>query len=115
MRTTQYIGLNKRALEYVSDAVDFYFYKMTQGIGEEPISGRVYVMPVPPGPNKKLLAKEVIQETVWESGPMIFTHLRLILEKECGQIVDMGYFYSWSRYVGFDGVKYDEESGQVCF
>lgn len=69
-RTTQYIGLTKRALEYVNDAVEAKPYNMTEGMFGEIIHGSIYTMP-----NGEILT-EVVQAEPWSSGPMIFTHLR---------------------------------------
>ena len=94
-RTTQYIGLTKDAHEYVKQATRVEEYEMTLGMFDEPVMGKIYHMPAPEGPNKELIAKEVVQTAPWSSGPMIFTHLKLILIKECGQELETDYAYSW--------------------
>ena len=94
-RSTQYIGLTDAAEEWVKGAIGTEQYPMTRGMFDEPIMGTIYHMPAPEGPNKELIAKEVVQAEPWSSGPMIFTHLELILVKECGQMLKHGFIYSW--------------------
>lgn len=45
--------------------------------------------------NKQHIYEEVIQREVWSSGPMYFTHIKHTLIKNCGQKIDMGYYFSW--------------------
>jgi hypothetical protein len=95
-RTTQYIGLNIYALNYVRNAIRTETYDMTTGMFDEPVHGTIYHMPPPKGPNKALIAKEVVQATPWSSGMMIFTHLKLTLVKESDEEVDYGdVAFSW--------------------
>lgn len=95
MRTTQYIGLTPVASKYAATAINSEKYEMTLGMFEEPVMGKIYYMPVSEGPNKALIAKEVVQAEPWSSGPMIFTHLQLTLIKESGQEIDCGFVGSW--------------------
>lgn len=116
-RSTQHIGLNKYAGEWVHDAIRTEGYSMCKGMFDEEVIGTIYHMPVPEGPNKALIAKEVVQDAPWSSGPMIFTHLQVTLVKENGQELDMGCYFSWMfdprllRYSG-DGTEYDYETGR---
>ena len=94
-RSTQYVGLNHHALNLVKDAFKREEYEMTTGMFEEPVSGTIYHVLPPPGPNKALKYVEVVQTTPWSSGPMIFTHLKAVLTKECGQEIETGECCSW--------------------
>lgn len=111
-RTTQYIGLNEYALAWVNNSLCEAEYEMTHGIGDEPVYGAIYHMPPPDGPNKALIAKEVVQHEVWSSGPMIFTHLEITLVKESGQEIPMGYYFSWMTDPSLS-CEYDFETGRV--
>jgi len=94
-RSTQYIGLNDYAKDYVKNATSIEYYDMTKGMFDEIIKGKIYHMPIPEGPNKDLILKEVVQDSPWSSGPMIFTCLEEILTKECGQIISLGKYFQW--------------------
>lgn len=94
-RSTQYIGLNAYAKMWVANAIRTEEYEMTTGMFDEPVKGRIFHLPPPKGPNKALIAKEVVQAKPWSSGPMIFTHLKVVLVKESGQELDCGFYYSW--------------------
>jgi len=109
-RSTQYIGLNNLARDYVKNALSVEKYEMTEGMFDEKIMGRIYHMSVPEGPNKEYIFKEVVQFTAWSSGPMIFTHLQCTLIKEIGQVCDMGEYFSWMHVPDSD-VEYDPDLG----
>ena len=113
MRTTQYIGLTSQAIKWVMLALSTEDYNMTSGMFDEKIIGKIYNMSVPKGPNSKLIAKEELQASPWSSGPMLFTHLHLILIKENGQEVDMGLVFSWVLDPSLSGTgqEYDPISG----
>ncbi len=93
MRSDQYIGLTDRAREFVKDAEVIETRQI--GAAFDSVSGKVYKLPTPKGPNVAWIAKEEIQISPWSSGPMFFTHLHIFLIKECGQEIDEGYAYSW--------------------
>jgi hypothetical protein len=93
MRTTQYIGLTSAAQRWVEGALRKETYEIYKGW--ENVYGSVYYMPPPEGPNKVLVAREVVQASPWSSGPMIFTHLLITLIKDSGQEIDCGFYYSW--------------------
>ena len=94
-RSTQYIGLTQDAKNWVRSAIEVKQFEMTLGMFDEPVMGAEYIMPAPRGPNKCLIAREKVQDCQWSSGPMIFTHLELILVKESGQEIQEGYAFSW--------------------
>jgi hypothetical protein len=110
-RSTQYIGLNKYALNYVKDAISVDTYKMTTGIASEPVYGKIYQMPVPKGPNTGFVLKEIVQDVPWSSGPMIFTCLEATLTKECGQKIPMGKYFCWMIDPSVD-LEYDIDTGR---
>jgi hypothetical protein len=112
-RSTQYIGLNNLARNYVKSALSVEKYEMTEGMFDEKIMGHIYHMPVPKWPNKEYIFKEVVQFTAWSSGPMIFTHLQCTLVKEIGQVCDMGEYFSWMKIVDEDA-EYDPDMGTYC-
>lgn len=110
-RETQYIGLTDDAKEFVKKAIREESYKMCEGMFGEEVYGSIYHLPPPPGPNKDLILKEEPQVTPWSSGPMIFTHLRSILVKECGQDIDDDTFYfDWVLDPSIK-VEYDSKKG----
>lgn len=97
-RTTQYVGLNKYAQDYVKNAVRVEEYPMTHGMFNEVVMGNIYHMEPPKGPNKEYRLVEVVQIAPWSSGPVILTCLKSVLVKECGQVIedDQGYeFFRW--------------------
>jgi len=110
-RSTQYIGLNRFADELVQNATNVEDYVMTRGMFDENIRGAIYHMKPPEGPNVALKYIEEVQAVPWSSGPMIFTHLRRILTKECGQVLDMGLVCSWMVDPSLM-TEYDYETGR---
>lgn len=111
MRTTQYIGLKKDARDFLAkNAVSETREHLTFGMFEESVEGGVWELKVPEGPNKAYIAKEVVCDEVWSSGPMIFTCLELILVKESGQKLSCGKAFQWVKNPSLDG-EYDEERG----
>lgn len=112
MRTTQHIGLTEDALKWLTHAIKTETYKMTTGMFGETVYGNIYHMPASTGPNRKLIAKEVVQHNLWSSGPMIFTHLEITLVKESGQKVSMGYYYSWVTSPMLND-EYDQRTGKI--
>ena len=75
-RSTQFIGLNSYALAYVENLLSVSKYSdMTFGMFGESISGNIYQINGKYG-NIDVL-REVVQDTPWSSGVMIFTCLRL--------------------------------------
>lgn len=111
-RATQYIGLTSDAENWVSHALSHRMYTMTDGMFGEGIPGRIFEMPLPPGPNIKYTAIEVVQAAPWSSGPMIFTHLKVVLTKECGQEQEHGIAFSWVWNPVLEG-EFDFDSGQM--
>jgi hypothetical protein len=114
-RTTQYIGLNNWALKLVKDSIKQETYKMTTGMFDEPVYGSVYHMVPPKGPNKALKYIEVVQDTPWSSGPMVFTALKQVLVKESGQVIEDNVLYCpWilDPSLSEEHTEYDQETGR---
>lgn len=106
-RTTQYIGLTDDAKEWLKAAVKVEVNpKMTLGMFNENVPGKIYHMPPPDGPNQELIAVETLQHSSWSSGPMLFTHLEMFLIKESGQKLSNGFAFSW---VYDPAIPYDQE------
>lgn len=82
-RWTQYIGLSKEALTFLSEnkAKDIGSYVMTQGICFEDVRGKIYEIEcldeMSPTSWKETYV-EIEDVTPWSSGPMIHTALRNI-------------------------------------
>lgn len=112
-RTTQYIGLNEYAKNFVRNAIKTEIIpNMATGMFDEPIEGTRYYMPVPKGPNTSYYFDEEVQAEPWSSGPMIFTCLRGHLVKECGQVIDMDENFCWMLDPSLEGQEYDEMTGR---
>lgn len=97
-RETQYIGLNLYALKFVENATKVEEYDMCQGMFDEIIKGSIYHMPIPEFPNKEFRLQEVVQDTPWSGGPMIFTCLKEITVMESGEIIETGekdHLFQW--------------------
>jgi hypothetical protein len=70
-RSTQYIGLNKFADDFLKamSVLRTESWAMAVGMFDEPVDGRVFHM------RQGYVLKEVVQCMPWSSGPMFFTHL----------------------------------------
>lgn len=110
-RSTQYIGLNQYALNFVKGAKLVETFELTEGMFGEPVLGSVYHMPPPAGPNDEYILKEVVQDVPWSSGPMIFTHLEATLVKKSGQRIKLGPYFSWMVDPSIKD-EYDLETGR---
>ena len=121
MRTTQYIGLNDYAEAYLREhATLLQDEAPTIGIGmfEEPITGRVWKEVIrEEQPDRYLLYEEVVQDSPWSSGPMIFTHLKVTLKQ--GSLagvpladIDSGFYFSWMVDPSLKGQEYDPKTGR---
>ena len=70
MRTTQFIGLTKKANKFVGKKGVVRSSKvLTEGMFGEPVYGYYFTMP------DGEVYQEVVQASPWSSGPMIFTCL----------------------------------------
>ena len=110
-RSTQYIGLNDYAKEWVKKAVKTDTYEMTTGMFEEPVLGRIYTMPTEKYGNA-IVAKEVVQASPWSSGMMIFTHLELTLVRESGEEEGFDTAFSWMADPSVASQEYDRTTGR---
>ena len=77
-RTTQYVGLNKKAMDYVSELVELSPDNHTTGMFGEEISLRKWELPRKWKNNRAgECLREVEQVSPWSSGPVILTCLEL--------------------------------------
>ena len=88
-RTTQYIGLNQRAIEYLKNnsAEELIEYIGDTGMFGEPLFYKVYDIRIncdflKDKPNIFVTHKEVTQTVPWGGGPMYFTCLKNMLNGE---------------------------------
>ena len=88
-RCTQLIGLTQDAQDFaIKHNIGIDRYNMTQGMFEEIITGDIFYLPPPYGPNREYKLVEVVQDIIWSSGPMILTCLKEVLVKELGQTIE---------------------------
>ena len=101
MRTTQYIGLNARAVDIVTTFIRLDISHSTFGMFEEEVPLGVWQL-------DKRLYIEFVQASPWSSGPMIFTALcgpeGLLTESLWREDPTL------SRHHG-DGQEYDQVAG----
>jgi hypothetical protein len=95
-RSTQYIGLNKYAKDWLEQQgiIEEFPRYLCDGMFNEEIYGKVYHVTPPEGPNVMYVCAEVVQDIPWSSGPMIFTYLKVDLVK-MEQKVPMGDWFQW--------------------
>lgn len=104
-RDDQYIGLNVKAQNFLEKIKNQLIYEeyphILVPVGQTlcyggDISG-IYIRVFKPGDivNEYLDIIEELQYTPHSSGPMYFTHLRFLLKKRVGQVLDMGVYFSW--------------------
>ena len=114
-RSTQYIGLNNYALEFIKGAIKKKEIQIAVGMFDEPIIGYIYYM-TPAKPNKEIFYTEVVQDMPWSSGPMVFTCLEQTLVKECGQrLIDTEcLFFKWmiDPNLAQENLEYDIRTGR---
>lgn len=122
MRSTQFIGLTKKAQEFVKNLEELPSDGITKGMFLEDIPLRRWTWPVQihltgEERQKRACVREVVQATPWSSGPMIFT----CLEMDWGfsqPSRDKVLFWVPDPTLGFKdennnriGPEYDEEQG----
>jgi hypothetical protein len=108
MRTTQYIGLTKKALEYVATLTPLSSDTSTSGMFGEEIILQRWAFPKDERVQNSDTAciREIVQEIPWSSGPMIFTYL----EFDYGN----GFKFSvleWIHDPAIRGQEYNQETG----
>lgn len=109
-RSTQYIGLNDYAREYVASAIKDEVYEMTTGMFEESVYGHIYTLPANENGNV-IEAREVVDIVPWSSGPMVFTYLQLTLVRPNGGREEFGHAYKWMLDPMLKG-EYDAATGR---
>ncbi len=111
-RSTQYVGLNNYAKKFIKDAIKIEEYDMTNGMFDEIVKGKIYYLNPPEGPNKELILKEILQDSPWSGGPMLFTCLQAILVKENGSSVEMGEWFNWIKDPSVSVNEFDYDTGR---
>jgi len=112
MRTTQYVGLNKYAHDWLEGRVIETFDKnLCRGMFNEQVQGTIYHVQAENPINLMYIAEEVVQDMPWSSGPMIFTALRVKLLKKNGHEVTMEDWFRWMLDPNVTA-GYDYETGR---
>lgn len=129
-RSDQYIGLTKRAEDYLDFIRDNYTcdvekFELVPPEGTlacaYPIEGNLvrmyYNHNIISDVNEYFEFREEIQYEPWSSGPMYFTRLRGFLKKKNEQIINMGTYFDWTFIpnFAFEDVKkeFDYEKGEI--
>lgn len=117
-RETQFIGLNNYAEDYISNdkVKKVGQYPMTKGMFEEDIYGGIYEEWV--NSHTKMIYEEVVQDSPWSSGPMIFTHFKVTMvkvDRETNkeiQRTEEGFYFSWMKDPSIHDEEYDAITGR---
>lgn len=117
-RTTQLVGLNDYAKKYLKreSVKKVGTQEITVGMFEEPVYGLICEEWV--NNHTKMIYEEVVQDSPWSGGPMIFTHLKVTMVKinlETNleiQRLDEGFFFSWMIDPSLEGEEYCEKTGR---
>lgn len=127
-RSDQYIGLNQKAWDFISELTKQFDYErdnfnIIDGNNTfcEPEGFTGYKIRVFYNDNVNEYGDfvETIQEEIWSSGPMYFSCLQYYLKKKYGQYIDMGSYCQWIKVPMFaiwDNVIYKEfdyEKGEI--
>ena len=114
MRTTQFVGLNNKAIAFVSKLKEIDEGNKTSGMFDEDIPLRSWEHP------EKGIIREVVQEVPWSSGPMIFTCLawdfgNLVGEDDEIKRDDSCTIFEWTHdpKLREQGYEFDEEAGTL--
>lgn len=115
-RSTQYIGLNDYAEAYLKEHAELQQDEtpvITTGMFDEPVIGRVWKEVIhEEQPNRYHLYQEVLQDSPWSSGPMIFTHIRVTLVQPNTQAILCGFYFSWMVDPSLTDREYDAATGR---
>jgi len=115
-RMTQDVGLNNYAEKYVKHLQEKYtcdksIYHMADGMFGEEVFGAILKYIDEYG--NKITLKEVVQDSPWSSGLMIFTHLEMTVEKSSGQVLsDFHNLFSWMVDPSLEDLELDYETGR---
>jgi len=104
-RSTQYIGLNKAARDYVENCMPLPSDTHFVGLCEEIIPLAKYECPASLSKREGAVIREVVQETPWSSGPMYFTCLEVDFNNGGKAMM-----YEWHHDPKVEG-QYDEDTG----
>lgn len=104
-RTTQFVGLNRRAEKFIGDRTLLPSVRTVEGTCGEKIKLREWLSNGNIFP-KNTVIREVVQALPWSCGAMIFTCLEV--EYQNGEKVQ---FHHWVPCPLADEKQYDKESG----
>lgn len=90
-RSTQWIGLTKRAEDYVAQLAPFPSDEHTSGMFDELLPLRKWAAPL--DLERATYVREVVQSTPWSGGPMIFT--KLVIDYQHGDQVFTNSCFQW--------------------
>ncbi len=110
MRCTQYIGLTKRAQDFVNglNCVKNSNHHTEGMFGEDvPLGEWLLDEDIVIGDKVKILIKEVVQVAPWSSGPMIFT----CLDYDSGSRDKSFKFLEWTMDPHVKNQQFDHSSG----
>lgn len=91
MRTTQFVGLTNDAEKFVSSLDEVESSAETFGMFQEKIPLRRWEWP---GAKRQRFLQEVLQDSPWSSGPMLFTCLEVIYIQD-GEEQKSGTIFNW--------------------
>ena len=77
-RSTQFIGLSFKALDYVATLEEFEEERYTYGMAGEEVPLKTWK-----DTKRGWIVREQVQTVPWSSGPMIFTFLEVTFENGC--------------------------------
>ena len=122
-RFDQYIGLNKKAVDFIDflkrnsniEIREFILVQQSETLCGESLIGNCVTVFINDNVNEKYIFSEETQKVVWSSGPMYFTHLNGYMKKISGQMLDMGLCFSWieSPMGSFDQLYFDMEYDRI--
>jgi hypothetical protein len=112
MRTTQFIGLNQKAIKYLElfSAVPQKSERFCEGMFEEKLELREWLAVDNDLSDEKFIVREVVQVEYWSSGPMIFTCLEI--EPQNGFRILICQWVE-NPALKLDNTEFDQETGEL--
>jgi hypothetical protein len=107
-RSNQFIGLNSSAEEFVHGLKVLQSDSQTEGMFDEPFSLRKWESSEDMWiGNRKPVIREIVQDSPWSSGPMIFTCLEIdYLNGACIEC------FQWIRDPRVKSIEFDKDKGR---
>lgn len=111
MRTDQFIGLTKKAQEFVKDLEELpNARKILEGAFGNNFELGAWEMPSKENsPVEEYIIREILQASPWSSGPMFFTCLEVDFQN--GARIQI---YQWIDVLNYYGPEFDREKGEKC-